>query len=91
VTLGFPNPSRSFDGARKAVRFVGHDGMFEVRFAVEASALAEQGREALTEDVSETECLKAFDAARSSIHDVAREAYSYSRHTSYLLTAADFR
>lgn len=26
MTLASPNPSRSFDEARKAVRFMGHDG-----------------------------------------------------------------
>lgn len=40
MTLDFPNPSRSFDEARNAVRFIGHDGMFEVPFFIEAAALA---------------------------------------------------
>ena len=33
----------------------------------------------------------AFDALRTSIYDVAREAYSHGRRDSYTLTAADFR
>jgi hypothetical protein len=37
VTLQFPNPSRSFDEMRKAIRFIGHDNMFEVPFFVEVS------------------------------------------------------
>jgi hypothetical protein len=41
--------------------------------------------------VSEEMYLSTFDATRSSIHDVAREAYSHRRQTSYTLTAADFR
>ena len=40
MSLAFPNPSRSFDEVRNAVRFIGHDGMFEVPFFVEADALS---------------------------------------------------
>ena len=87
MTLEFPNRSRSFDETRNAVRFIGHDGMFEVPFFVEAAALAGSG----SVKQSETDFLEAFDAARGSIHDVAREAYSHGRRTSYTLTAADFR
>jgi hypothetical protein len=87
VTLEFPNPSRSFDEVRNAVRFVGHDGMFEVPFFVETDALARPERTQL----SERDFLTAFDSARSSIHDAARKAYSHGRRTSYTLTAADFR
>lgn len=87
MTLEFPNPSRSFDEARSAVRFIGHDGMFAVPFFVETAALAKPGRTQL----SEKDFLAAFDSARGSIHDVAREAYSHGRRHSYTLTAADFR
>jgi hypothetical protein len=89
MTLDFPNRSRSFDEARNAVRFIGYDGMFEVPFFVEAAALAKQGGN--RPRASEAECLAAFDAARGSIYDVAREAYSNGRRTSYTLTATDFR
>jgi hypothetical protein len=71
--LEFPNRSRSFDGARNAVRFIGHDGMFEIFFFVEAAALVQPGGA----ELSETDFLTAFDAARGSIHDAAREAYSH--------------
>lgn len=87
VTLEFPNPSRSFDEVRNAVRFIGHDGMFEVPFFVETAALARHGRT----QMSERDFLAAFDSSRRSIHDVAREAYSHGRRTSYTLTVADFR
>ena len=86
MTLEFPNRSRSFDEARNAVRFIGHDGLFEVPFFVEAAALVRLGRT----ELSETDFLTAFDAARDSIHDVARKAYSHGRRTSYTLTATDF-
>jgi hypothetical protein len=88
MTLNFPNPTRSFDEMRNAVCFVGHDGMFEIRFFVEAGALAD-GAEGSR--MSEAKCLSAFDRLRGSIHDVAREAYSNNHLNSYTLSAADFR
>jgi hypothetical protein len=91
MTLAFPNPSRSFDEVRNAVRFMGHDGMFAVRFFVEADALAKSDIDLRRTGASETKYLKAFDALRASIQDVAREAYSHGRRDSYTLTAADFR
>lgn len=87
MTLEFPNRSRSFDEARDAVRFIGHDGMFEVPFFVETAAL----HRAVTTSQTETDFLTAFDAARSSIHDIARKAYSRGHRPSYTLTVADFR
>ena len=90
MTLAFPNPSRSFDEVRNAVCFIGHDGMFKVRFFIEAEAL---GRfEALRDkDAAEIACLSAFDALRGSIHDAASKAYARDRRDSYTLTSADFR
>jgi len=90
MTLAFPNPSRSFDEVRNAVRFTGHDGMFQVRFLVEAGALSKSKSAVRGTALAESECLSAFDALRPSIHDVARKAYSHSRRDSYTLTAADF-
>lgn len=87
MSLEFPNRSRSFDDVRNAVRFMGHDGLFEVPFFVEAGALATRSRA----NPSEADCLSAFDAARNSIYDVAREAYSRGRRSAYMLTASDFR
>jgi hypothetical protein len=91
MTLDFPNPSRSFDEARNAVRFIGYDGTFEVRFLVEAPALTTSDRKTVGAEALEAECLAAFDAARGSIHDVARASYGRGRRTTYILTAADFR
>jgi hypothetical protein len=91
MTLDFPNRSRSFDEARNAVRFIGYDGMFEVPFFVEAAALIRSVGIKDGRSGAEAECLAAFDAARGSIHDVARETYSRGRQTSYTLSAADFR
>lgn len=67
MTLEFPNRSRSFDEARNADRFTGHDGMFEIPFFIEAAALAQPGET----KPSETDFLTAFDAACGSIHDLA--------------------
>jgi hypothetical protein len=89
MTLAFLNPSRSFDEARNAVVFFGHDGMFEIRFFVEIAALA--GGQPRGARMSEAQYLSAFDAMSASIHDVARKAYSHSRRNSNTLTATDFR
>ncbi len=87
MPLSFPNPCRSFDEARNAVRFLGHDGMFEVPFYVEATALS---RGAPTQ-TTEAACLLAFDAARNAIHEAAKAAYAKGRRSIYVLTATDFR
>ena len=39
MTLSFPNPSRFYDGTRRAVRFWGHDSAMEASFFVDADAL----------------------------------------------------
>ena len=89
MTLAFLNPSRSFDATRNAVCFIGHDSMFQVRFFVEAEALAGSG--IARGGSGETAYLSTFDALRTFIHDVASKAYARSRRDSYTLTAADFR
>lgn len=91
MTLVFPNPSRSFDEARNAVRFIGHDGMFQIRFFIEADALTNSDTTIRETGALEAKCLSAFDALRTSIYDVAHKAYSHGRRDSYTLTAADFR
>ncbi len=88
MTLNFPNRSRSYDAAGQRIRFVGHDGMFEVPFFVEVGAISKTNSAPAD---AETDYLAAFDAARVSIHDVAREAYASSRKTMYVLTPSDFR
>lgn len=90
MTLTFLNPSRSFDEARKAVVFFGHDGMFEIQFFVETAVLA-KGQSRGDTRMSEAQCLSAFDAMRASTHDVARTVYYRRRRNSNTLTAIDFR
>lgn len=89
MTLAFPNPSRNFDEVRRGIRFSGHDGMFEISFFVEAKVLAEhqQSQEAM----SEQQYLSAFDAMRTTIHDVALRVYSSHHRSSNTLGTADFR
>jgi hypothetical protein len=89
VTLAFPNRSRNFDETRNAVRFFGHDGMFEIRFLVEATALA--GSQPPGTQMSEAQCLSAFDTMRTSIYNVAAKVYGRHRKNISILTAADFR
>jgi len=91
MTLAFPNPSRSFDQARNGVYFIGHDGMVQIRFFVEAEALAKNGIVLGGQGSVETAYLSAFDGLRTSIQDVACKVYSRNRRDSYTLTAADFR
>ena len=89
MQLNFPNPSRSFDATRNRVRFWGYDSAIEVSFFVEADALRK-----LCPEMSNVEAglLKAFDAARKRIHEVADKVYVPGRKGSfaYILRAKDF-
>jgi hypothetical protein len=92
--LNFPNPTRSYDERRHAVRFVGHDGLFEIPFFVEAAALArnvEPGSAEPGNVMSEAKCLWVFDGSRALILNAARTAYAGGRLRSYTLSVADFR
>ena len=40
MALTFPNRSRSYDDVGQHIRFLGHDGMFEIPFLIEIEALA---------------------------------------------------
>lgn len=91
MALNFPNPSRSFDESRKGVRFIGHDGVFEVPFFIEADALVKRTGATSQFDASQDDCLSAFDRLRAAIHDVAREIHTNRRRSSYTLNASDFR
>jgi hypothetical protein len=89
MKLSFPNPSRSFDATRNRVRFWGYDSAMEVSFFVGADALKKLCPEMRS---AEAGFLKAFDAARKRIHEVAEEVYARGRKGSYayILAAADF-
>jgi len=85
MTLRFPNQSRSFDDKRNRVRFWGYDSAIEISFFVEANALQK-----LSPEMSTTEdgYLKAFDATRERIHEVADKVYARDHKGSYAYTLA---
>jgi hypothetical protein len=91
MTIAFLNPSRSFDETRNAICFVGHDGMFQVRFFVEVEALRMSGTHTGGKEAAERAYLSAFDASRVSIQEAARKAYVPGRRNAYTLTVANFR
>lgn len=86
MTLRFPNRSRSFDDVKRTVRFQGYDGMFEVRFLIEAAVLMK----APDRGFVEADYLNAFDGMRPTIEDVATKAYKRNRRSSITLTVDDF-
>jgi hypothetical protein len=89
MRLSFPNPSRSFDAGSNRVLFWGYDSTIEVSFFVEAAALKR-----LCPDMgsAETGFLKAFDAARNRILEVAEKVYVRGDKRTYacILAAEDF-
>jgi hypothetical protein len=91
MTLNFPNPSRSVDTTKDRVRFWGYDKAMEISFFVEADALRK-----LCPEMTHLEAglLKAFDAVRKRIHEVAGEVYvrgGGGKGTyAYVLAAKDF-
>ena len=88
MALTFPNNSRSYDDTKNRVRFLGYDGMFEVKFFVEAEALSKAADKDI---VDENGFLAAFDSLRGAILEVANKAYSTGRgKTMYVLTPTDF-
>jgi hypothetical protein len=87
MTLTFPNPSRSFDATRRAVRFWGHDSAMESSFFVSEDALKR-----LQPDLplGEVGLLKASDLNRDLILAAAARVYARGRKGSYDLVTADF-
>lgn len=90
MKLSFPNSSRSFDEAKNRVRFWGYDQSIEISFFVEGDALKTFYTQT---ESAEAGILKAFDAARQRIHEVAEKVYARGRKNgsySFVLVAADF-
>ena len=85
MKLSFPNPSRSFDATRNCVQFWGYDSAIEISFFVEADALQK-----LSPGMGNVEggFLKAFDAARKRIHEVADKVYARGSSGSYAYSLA---
>jgi Protein of unknown function (DUF1488) len=84
--LTFPNSSRSYDSDHGRIRFVGHDGMFQISFSITTDAVS--GKRFDDAD-AERGYLAAFDANRSQVLAIATKAYARTRKTTYALTAAD--
>lgn len=87
MSLAFPNPSRSFDETRDAVRFWGYDSAIECSFFVTRGAL-ERLVPSLSPDRSNL--LAAFDTNRELICKAAARVYSRGRRGSYELDVSDF-
>jgi len=89
MMLNFPNPCRNFDASKNRIRFWGYDSAIEVSFFIETDALKQLCPE--MDDV-ESGFLKAFDAAREQIHEVADRAYrrDENSHYSCILSVEDF-
>jgi len=89
MKLSYPNPCRSFDASSRRVCFWGYDSTIEISFFVEADALKR-----LCPEMSGAEAgfLKAFDAVRNRIQEVADKVYARGgkRSYAYSLAAEDF-
>lgn len=88
MPLQFPNPSRSYDQTRRAVRFWGYDTSMEYFFFVTVDA-HEQVEPRLKRD--EEGFLGAFDVNRDLIYQTAARVYSQDRKSRYELVRTDFR
>lgn len=89
MCLCFPNESRSFDVNKNRVCFWGYDRAIEITFFVGTDALQKLSPEMTLAEVG---FLRAFDAARTRIHEVADKVFVRSPRGSYayVLTAEDF-
>ena len=87
MALSFPNPSRSYDATRRAVRFWGHDSAMEASFFV-----AEDALKRIQPDMrfDEAGLLGAFDSNRDRIYATVAKVYGRGHKGSYDLVSADF-
>jgi hypothetical protein len=87
MALSFPNPSRSYDAARRRVCFWAYDSAMEVPFFLEESALFRIDPKTKN---AESAMLATFDAARDRIHKVADKVHSFHKRSFHVLVAGDF-
>jgi hypothetical protein len=73
MTLSFPYPCRSFDATRSRVCCWGYDRTIEISFFVGEEVLK---RLCLDLAGAEAGFLKAFDAMRDPIHEIAGKVYA---------------
>ena len=81
--LNFPNPSRSYDEARRGVLFWGYDQALEVAFVVEESALS---KVRLETKIDEAGFLDTFDVNRDRICAVAGKIYARRHKASHIFS-----
>jgi hypothetical protein len=89
MAIAFPNPSRTYDATRRAVRFWGYDQSMEISFFVTEAALKAlpAGPRAA---VCHEDLLAAFDAHRARIHSAAEKVLRHGgRKGSYEVDAND--
>ena len=86
MTISFPNPSRSYDATRQAVRFWGYDRSMESSFIIKADALKHIQPDLRFDPV---ELLRAFDIHREHIYAIAAKVYSRGGKGYYELNVAD--
>ena len=86
MALAFPNQSRSYDEVHDRIRFIGHDGVFEIAIFVEIKELAKTANKMIRD---ERGYLAAFDTVRGALERAANKAYSRKRNAMIVLTAAD--
>ncbi|HEY2138091.1 MAG TPA: DUF1488 domain-containing protein [Xanthobacteraceae bacterium] len=87
MALSFPNPSRSYDATRRAVRFWGHDNAMESSFFVAEDALKQIQPDMRLDEAG---LLDAFDQHRAEIHAAAAKVYGRGHKGSYDLVGTDF-
>jgi hypothetical protein len=87
MAISFPNPSRSYDTTRRAVRFWGYDSAMETSFFVSEDALKR-----IQPDMrfDEAGLLSAFDLNRELIYAIAAKVYKRGHKGSYDLLHDDF-
>ena len=89
MSVAFPNRSRSYDPTERRIRFLGYDGVFEVRFFIGLDALAKTAAARVS---SETDALAAFDRMRRQILETAEKAYLRGKRNNIcVLAPSDFR
>lgn len=86
MAINFPNQSRHYEAAQRAVRFWGHDQSMESNFLVTVEALK---RIQPSLRLEAAEILRAFDVNRDRIYGMATRAYARGRKSSYRLNVDD--
>lgn len=87
MTLTFPNPARSYDETKRRVRFLGHDGLFQISFflPIEILTVGLSSR-----SPTERDYLSAFDSMRNHILEIAQKAYASQRRNMIELDPKSF-